>query len=69
MHEIELAGSISELTEEEAAMAFIQGNALAFKREGMPTLTALLQRPDLMPLSLSISETPDGLITPAAFHR
>ena len=44
---------------EGAAMAFIEGNARAFHREAMPTLSLLAQRPNLAHLWLAVT----GLLT------
>ena len=51
----------------EAAMAFIQENALMFHREAMPTLALLKQRPaDLMDMLMAITGLLMAGVVPAA---
>ena len=40
---------------EAAAMGFIEGNALLFQKEAMPTLSVLAQRPNLGHLLLAVT--------------
>ena len=52
---------------EEAAMAFIQENALMFHREVMPTLALLKQRPaDMIDLLMAITGLLMAGVVPAA---
>jgi hypothetical protein len=51
---------------EEAAMAFIQENALLFHREAMPTLSMIAQRPHLSHLLLAVTGLLTAGLAPAA---